>query len=234
MQHGLNVDKIQNLCPKLDEDGLVVMDGRLKFSGMTEMKHPYIIPANEQVVTTLLIMNFHNQLLHAGVSHTLASIRSSGYWIVRGRNLVKKTLKSCVVCRIWKARPAHQCMAPLPPERITSGQPFQTVGIDFAGPLYIRMPKCCEHNWTKKHSDTTKMYICLFTCATTRGVHLELAQDLSAEAFLNCFRRFIARRGTPELVISDNGRNLEKGQKDIERFQKSVKHDRTKEFSTAK
>ena len=37
-----------------------------------------------------------------------------------------------------------------------------------------------------------------------RAVHLELVSDQTTYKFLNCFRRFCARRGTPRLVISDN------------------------------
>ena len=38
----------------------------------------------------------------------------------------------------------------------------------------------------------------------TRAVHLELMQDMSAQQFLLGFRRFIARHGKPNKVISDN------------------------------
>lgn len=50
-----------------------------------------------------------------------------------------------------------------------------------------------------------KSYICLFTCATTRGVHLEVTSDMSVEAFLQAFRRFAACRSYPKLMISDIG-----------------------------
>ena len=38
----------------------------------------------------------------------------------------------------------------------------------------------------------------------TRAVHLELVDDLSAKEYLLSFRRVAARRGTPELVVTDN------------------------------
>ena len=41
------------------------------------------------------------------------------------------------------------------------------------------------------------MYLCLFTCATTRAVHLEIAQDLTAEMFLLAFCKFAGRRSLP-------------------------------------
>ena len=71
---------------------------------------------------------------------------------------------------------------------------FEVVGIDLAGPLYI------------KHGD--KVWIVLFTCAVYRAIHLELVSSLSTDAFLLSLRRFIARRGRPRTIYSDNGTNF--------------------------
>ena len=42
------------------------------------------------------------------------------------------------------------------------------------------------------------------TCASSRAIHLELIPDMSIHGFLRGFKRFIAGRGVPDLVISDN------------------------------
>ena len=47
----------------------------------------------------------------------------------------------------------------------------------------------------QEQGSTEKAHLCLFTCASTRGVHLELVEDYSAEQFLLGFRRFVGRRG---------------------------------------
>ena len=53
--------------------------------------------------------------------------------------------------------------------------------------------------------EEVKVYLCLFTCATTRAVHLEIAQDLTADTFLMVFHKFVGRRSLPKIMISDNG-----------------------------
>ena len=59
-----------------------------------------------------------------------------------------------------------------------------------------------------KCRDTFKVWIVIFTCTLTRALHLEIMQDMSTEQFLLAFRRFISRRGSPNLVISDNARTV--------------------------
>ena len=72
-------------------------------------------------------------------------------------------------------------------------QPFDATGVDFTGALYVR-----------NAGIETKVYICLFTCATTRAIHLEVVEDLTVEAFLLAFRRFASRKSLPRKLISDN------------------------------
>ena len=60
-----------------------------------------------------------------------------------------------------------------------------------------------------------KRYVCLFTCLTTRAVHIEVANSLTADSFIAAFQRFSGRRGVPEKVYSDNGTNLVKGDKEL-------------------
>ena len=50
-----------------------------------------------------------------------------------------------------------------------------------------------------------KCYVVLYTCASIRGVVLELVPDASSKNFVCRFRKFIARRGCPGELLSDNG-----------------------------
>ena len=73
----------------------------------------------------------------------------------------------------------------------------------------ISVPRCI------KPSDFSevKRYGCLFTCLSTKAVHLEVANDLSTDWFINCLRRFIGRRGQPLHTYSDNGTNFSGAEK---------------------
>ena len=78
--------------------------------------------------------------------------------------------------------------------RVNQTDPFQVTGVDFTGELFVRTP-----------SGERKVYICLFTCAVSRAIHLEIVTDLTMESFLYAFRRFAGRRSVPRLLLSDNG-----------------------------
>ncbi|XP_035222580.1 uncharacterized protein LOC118195385 [Stegodyphus dumicola] len=71
---------------------------------------------------------------HAGVAETLTQIREK-FWILKGRQRVKSNINKCVICYRFKAKPLSQDIAPLPIERITEANPFEVVGLDFAGPM---------------------------------------------------------------------------------------------------
>ena len=49
-----------------------------------------------------------------------------------------------------------------------------------------------------------KCYLLLLTCASTRCVHLELVIDYRWQSLVLALKRFISRRGTSKLFISDN------------------------------
>ena len=91
-------------------------------------------------------------------------------------------------------------MAPLPPFRYPSPDapfPFAQTGIDLFGPFFIVNGKKLE-----------KHYAIIFNCLVTRACHLESCPFMTSDSFLNAFRRFVARRGQPQLLRSDNGSNF--------------------------
>ena len=80
--------------------------------------------------------------------------------------------------------------------------------MDFAGPLYTSGIYDSEKS-------VKKCYIALFTCASTRAVHLEIVASLDVDAFIRSFRRFTARRGVPSCLISDNPKTYKAMAKEV-------------------
>ena len=157
-----------------------------------ETKYPKLLPRRVHF-TSLIIIEVHQHLIHAGISHTLGQIRQE-YWIPQGRAEVRRVLSRCVVCK-RHGGPSFGLpnMPPWPRERVSKSEPFQYIGLDYLGPFSV-----------KEGNGVEKMWICLFTCLAVRAVHLELVKGLSAPLFLDCLKRFIARRGKPRLIVSDN------------------------------
>ena len=91
-----------------------------------------------------------------------------------------------------------------PEDRVTANKPFTFVGVDFFGPFVV-----------KRGRSEAEKYGCIFTCMTIRAVHLEVTHSLDTDSFLNALRRFMARRGKPGQIRSDNGGNFVKGSKEI-------------------
>ena len=108
----------------------------------------------------------------------------------------------CLICIHWEGGPFKTPKFANLPSYVTESnlKPFTNVGVDYLGPLLVKNEECLKKNW-----------ICLFTCLNVRGIHLELVGDMTTHSFLMGFRRFIARRGKPTMVIRDNGSQLKLG-----------------------
>ena len=195
---------LAQLSPFLDEQGLLRARGRLHNATLPETtRHPVILDRDDDV-TRLIVSEVHQRLLHPGLEHTLAEVRTN-YWMSKARSTVKKIIHKCAFCRNRRASPQPPKMADLPKARFDTSRPFACVGIDFFGPLAVR-----------KFRRTEKRYVLLITCLATRAVHLEVANSLDLDCFLMALRRFIARRGgRPRVIWSDNGTNLVAGEKEI-------------------
>lgn len=176
-------------------------------------RNPILLPPKHDFVQ-LIIKDAHNSVKHSGIRDTLTTIRER-FWILRGREAVKQTIKKCVICRKVDGTPyKSQPFPDLPSERVSEDPPFTHVGLDFAGPLFIN-----EGN--SDQGDSKKVYICLFTCASTRAVHLELCRSLNVQEFLLAFRRFASRRGLPATLTSDNAKTFKSSSKEIRKITRS-------------
>ena len=197
----------------LDSCGILRCKGRLNNAPLSNSsKNPIILPTKHHF-TDLVVIDNHERTFHSGTNITLSSLREK-YWIIRGRETVKRVLHACVLCKKIEGVPYNPRSIPdLPETRVSEDPPFSHTGIDFAGPLFIRKENPQE--------TTYKAYICLFTCASTRGIHLELTTSLNVDAFFLAFRRFTARRGLPSTIRTDNAQTFKRAAKELQRFTRS-------------
>ena len=148
-----------------------------------EQMRPSVLDGNHYV-TKLYIDYVHRQLHHAGVEATINECRQQ-YWIVRLRPVTRMIIHRCLACLIKKTTPSEPPTGDHPKTRLAHHcRPYTYTGIDYFGPLTVTVGRT-----------TQKRYVALFTCLTTRAVHLELAKDLSTEAAVMALRRMMARRG---------------------------------------
>ncbi|XP_025835509.1 uncharacterized protein LOC108741778 [Agrilus planipennis] len=214
------------LNPFVDHEGIMRVGGRLKNANISyAQQHPILLPRSHHV-TDLIIRDYHTYNFHAGIQTTLYMMRQK-YWVLDGRNQVRKIIRSCVRC--FRANPpdTKYVMGDLPGVRVTQAQPFANVGVDYCGPFLIKQ---------KKHRNTTfvKSYVAVFVCLAVKAVHLEVVSDLTTEGFIAGLRRFIARRGKPISIYSDNGTNFIGARSELKElynlFQTSAHQERTARF----
>jgi len=207
LTRGTKEVRLKQIILYLDDQGVIRCKGRLGESSLPEgANNPILFPAKHRY-TTLLISEYHKVVHHNGIRETLNALRQT-YWIIRGRQAVKQVIRRCVLCLRFEGKPFTLSIQPdLPGERVSDGPPFINTGIDFAGPLYVQC-----------NSQQQKVYLCLYTCASTRAVHLELTEDLSAVSFLQSFRRFTSRRGVPLTILSDNAKTFKSASAEVKRI----------------
>ena len=206
---------VRQLRLHLTDEGLISCTGRIHNAPVSNLtKFPYLLP-RKHPLTDLIVRDVHIKHFHAGTNSTVTYLRQM-YWIPAARQCVRNVLKHCVVCN--KSGGSHYKTPdppPLPKHRVQMMQPFTVTGVDFTGALYIRAPE-----------GENKVYICLFTCANTRAIHLEVVGDLSEETFLEAFRRFSSRKSLPKFMVSDNASTFMSAADELKRlFESDTLHE---------
>ena len=191
-----------HLSPFLDEYGILRVGGRLKrVSIPLHEKHPIIIPRNSHIAV-LIIRHYHEMVKHQGCNFTEGAIHSAGFWIVRCKRMISSILHRFVKCRKLRREIAVQNMSGLPDDRVHPTPPFTYIGVDTFGPWEIVSRR------TRGGQANSKRWALMFTCLTTRVVHIEVIESLSSSSFINAFRRFTAIRGEVKVIRSDQGTNF--------------------------
>ena len=190
--------KIKQYSPFIDADGLLRAKGRLQKSMDLDYnsKHPIILSSMHHAIE-IFLREQHTNYHHEGIEY-LRNVISSEYVILKLRSSLRAIKRKCITCTRRTAQAEIPEMADLPVERVARIFPFANTGLDYAGPFVVKVG----------YRKTEKRWLCLFTCLATRAVHLEVAASLDTQSCMNAISRFIARRGRPLKILSDNGTNF--------------------------
>ncbi|XP_039520697.1 uncharacterized protein LOC120474476 [Pimephales promelas] len=198
--------KLLTLCPELDKEMDVIrVGGRLRRAEALDIatKHPIVLDPSH-ALTKLIIQDYDQQLNHPGPERVLAEIRRK-FWILRGREAIRNHQFRCTDCRRWRAKPEVPKMSDLPVARLRLFKPaFYSTGMDCFGPFSVKIGRRVEKRWG-----------IIWKCLTTRCVHLDTLSSIDTDSFLMAFRRFVARRGTPFELWSDQGTNFKGGEREM-------------------
>ncbi|XP_041632255.1 uncharacterized protein [Drosophila kikkawai] len=148
----------------------------------------------------LVIRYWHALTLHGGAQLTLFHARQR-FWILTGRQAVRRVLRKCVRCFRTRPTTSTQLMGDLPLHRVNPlNRPFLATGVDYTGAIELKAARL-------RGTSFYKGYIAVFICLATKAVHLEAVTGLTTEHFLLALDRFTGRRGMVQHLYSDNGTN---------------------------
>ena len=168
----------------LDEDHLLRCKTKLRHAEIPEDNKNPIIPSRHQF-SRLIIQEAHENVYHSGIG--LTSTVRQRFWILRGRESVKRVLRDCTTCKRFQGKPFKPATATeLPEFRVDQGPPFVNTGLDFAGPLMVKLGDQLQ-----------KAYVCLYTCPASRAVHLELTGGLDVPSFCDVSEDFLLEEDSP-------------------------------------
>ncbi|XP_062533363.1 uncharacterized protein LOC134202365, partial [Armigeres subalbatus] len=179
MRKQIRTSRLYKLSPFLDERGVVRMDTRLSGAIFVpyDTKFPIILPKGHRL-TNLIVEWYHRIYLHGNHETVINEVRQR-FHVPCLRSLVRNLSRTCMQCRVSKAKPSCPREAPLPEARLSPyTRPFSFVGLDYFGPIQVKVGQSLAKRW-----------VALFTCLTICAVHLEVVHSLSTEACKMAIRR---------------------------------------------
>ncbi|XP_055632587.1 uncharacterized protein LOC129773061 [Toxorhynchites rutilus septentrionalis] len=204
-------------------DGIIHVGGRLHNATVSAgRKHPLILD-HRHPLTKLIMRHYHHKFFHAGQQLLISCVRER-FWPLNARRIARQIIHECVPCFRCKPKVEDQLMADLPQETVNPAPAFLKVGVDYCGPFLMSYPG--------RKIKPSKCFVAMFVCLVTKAVHMEVVSDLTTQAFLAALKRFIARRGKPQIIMSDNAKNFVGAKREIDELAKMFKNQQFQETMT--
>ena len=189
----------------LGSDNLLSSQSRLRRLADVsyDLKHPVLLDGKHPLIS-LMLVHLHRRYHHLGLDYVRAQVALK-FIILKIRAVLRTVRYRCTLCRKRDVEVVNPIMADLPKERLGYQEPpFSNCGVDYFGPFYVTIRRSSEKRW-----------MFLFTCLTTRAVHLEVVSSMDTSACVSGIERFVARRGAPRVIWSDNGTNFVGAEKEL-------------------
>ena len=164
--------------------------------------YPIWIPYSSRAAK-LIVRHCHLKAMHMRRRFTKAIVNET-YYIAHVNKLIDQVLKTCTTCQKIDRRRIKQPTGDLPYFRVREYGPFECVGVDYFGPIQLKGRKKC--------------WCLIVTCSVSRAVHLEIVQDMTAASCLAALNATFNVRGLPQIIVSDNGTNFTRAEKDLRKL----------------
>ena len=197
--------RLPSYSPFLGSDNLLRSQSRLRRLADVsyDLKHPVLLDGKHPLIS-LMLVHLHRRYHHLGLDYVRAQVAQK-FIILKIRAVLRTVRYRCTLCRKRDVEVVNPIMADLPKERLGYQEPpFSNCGVDYFGPFYVTIRRSSEKRW-----------MFLFTCLTTRAVHLEVVSSMDTSACVSGIERFLARRGAPRVIWSDNGTNFVGAEKEL-------------------
>jgi len=195
---------LYKLLPYIDDKGILRAQTRIPKNDENVKRftldkiNPIILP-REHHFTKLIILKYHDSMAHHNEKTVVVNLIQR-FFIPKIKRTVNTVIKKhCLACKISKVKPKAPRMGDVPSHRLAYYVPaFSYAIVDLLGPVLVKVTRNVR----------AKRYILVYSCLTTRAVHLELIERLDADATLRALQNTFNLRGVPIRICSDNGTNF--------------------------
>ncbi|XP_070506924.1 uncharacterized protein [Chironomus tepperi] len=186
---------IYKVLPYLDSNGVIRSQTRISNNKENLEKFGLdrinpIILHRESHLTKLFILKEHNALVHNNEKIVVTNLLHR-FYINKIRRTVNNVIRrNCLECRISHAKSIVPLMGDIPFTRLTLHKNVFTYAMaDLLGPITVKATRFTNN----------KRYVLVYSCLTTRALHLEGVENLDSNATLRTLQNIFNIRKAPRL-----------------------------------